>query len=43
VVENGNQCGVLEHIRMVAGMEGVAITEHGLIINAMASVRLERT
>ena len=36
VVENGNQRGVLEHIRMVAGMEGVAITKHALIINATA-------
>jgi hypothetical protein len=28
VVEDGNQGGVFEHIRMVAGVEGVAITEH---------------
>jgi hypothetical protein len=28
VVENGNQRGVLEHICMVACVEGVAITEH---------------
>jgi hypothetical protein len=41
VVENGNQCGVLEHIRMVAGMEGVAVTKHGSIINATARAMLK--
>jgi hypothetical protein len=29
VVERGNQHRVLEHVGVVAGMEGVAVTEHG--------------
>jgi hypothetical protein len=28
VVERGNQHRVLEHVGVVAGMEGVAVTEH---------------
>ena len=32
VFERGNQGQVLEHIRMVAGMKGVAVTEHGLMV-----------
>jgi hypothetical protein len=28
VVKNGDQGGVFEHIRMVAGVKGVTITEH---------------
>jgi hypothetical protein len=41
VVENGNQRGVLEHVCVVAGMEGVAITKHALIINATAHTMLK--
>jgi hypothetical protein len=29
VPQGGDQGGVLEHIGVVAGVEGVAVTEHG--------------
>ena len=32
VADNGNQHHVLEHIGMVARVEGVAVGEHGLMV-----------
>ena len=36
MLEDGNQHGVLEHIGVVAGVKGVAVTEHESIVTRPA-------